>query len=103
MSRPSFFCKLWVAKPGGGELCSRTFSLKSQVADETQTGPLLDLEFKVHAERCFFGTLSKSMIEEYGGYEKLKEDWSKAYQEAIAAMDRLVETTEELGGYKDEF
>jgi len=86
MSRPTYFVTIYVARPGGGEMCSRTFRLKSQVADESQSGSLLDAEFKVNAEMGRFGDLSKAMVEEYGGYEKLSKDWVEMYNEVLEKM-----------------
>lgn len=79
MSRPTFFVTISVPRPGGGNMCSRTFRMKSQVADETESGPLLDAEFKVDAEKGRFGNLVRDMVEEYGGYEKLSQDWVEEY------------------------
>lgn len=87
MSRPTFFVKIWVPRPGGGEMCSRTFRMKAQVADESQSGPLLDAEFKVDAEKGKFGNLAKVMVEEYGGYEKLSQDWVEDYNKSTEILD----------------
>jgi hypothetical protein len=102
LSRPTYFVKIWVPLPNGEEMCSRTFRMKAQVADESQSGPLLDLEFKRDAEMGKFGDLSKKMVEEYGGYEKLSKDWTEKYNKSISAMQDLVDLTEEMGLYESE-
>jgi hypothetical protein len=37
------------------------------------------VEFKIDAEKGRFGDLARDMVEEYGGYEKLREDWVEEY------------------------
>lgn len=102
MSRPTYFVKIWVPRPNGEEMCSRTFRMKAPVSDESQSGPLLDAEFKRDAEMGRFGDLSKAMVDQYGGYEKLSQDWVEEYNKSIRAMDELVRLTEEMGLYEKE-